>query len=169
MALNYTAPAYIGGAILSAYIFERYELKKTFKIGLIIAIIFTIIGRLGFLFYLEIVQDRMYGNKEAVQLLQTHVKDADSFYGDHLTIAAYLKYYLQGHPDTDIALPSRFSQYDMWRKENFLKDGLVLTTDKEEIRLKNLYNEVNLIDSLTLQKGFNGQKSLYIYRVSGVK
>lgn len=169
MALNYTAPAYIGGAILSAYIFEHYELKKTFKIGLIIALILTIIGRLGFLFYLEIVQDRMYGNKEAVQLLQTHVNDGDSFYGDHLTIAAYLKYYLQDHPDTDIAVPSRFSQYDMWRKEDFLKDGLVLTIDPQEARLKDVYKEVNLIDSLKLKKGFNSKKTLYIYRVSGVK
>ncbi|MCD6433578.1 MAG: glycosyltransferase family 39 protein, partial [Sulfurimonas sp.] len=146
MELNFGAPAYVGGAILTSYIFTTYKLKKTFKIGLAIALVFTIIGRIAFLTHLEVVQDRMYGNREAVQLLQTHAKDGDSFYGDHLTIAAYLKYYLKNHPDTDIALKTRFSQYDMWREDNFLKDGLVLTTDPKEQRLKKLYNSVKLID-----------------------
>ena len=169
MELNYTAPAYIAGAILTAYIFEHYKLVKTFKIGLIIAIVLTLIGRFGFLFYLEIVQDRMYGNREAVQLLQTHAKEGDSFYGDHLTIAAYLKYYLKDYPDTDLALVSRFSQYDMWREQNFLKDGLVLTTNPELKRLKSLYHNAKLIDTLTVKKGIKKTKTLYIYRVTNKK
>ncbi|WP_415395861.1 ArnT family glycosyltransferase [Sulfurimonas sp. CS5] len=169
MELNYTAPAYISGAILTAYIFEHYKLVRLFKVGLIIAIILTIIGRFGFLFYLEIVQDRMYGNKEAVQLLQTHVKEGDSFYGDHLTMAAYLKYYLKGHPDTDVAPKNRFSQYDMWREKDYLKNGLVLTRDPELKRLKALYNDVELVDSITVKKGITKTKTLYIYRVSNVK
>jgi 4-amino-4-deoxy-L-arabinose transferase-like glycosyltransferase len=169
MALNYAAPAYVGGAILTAYIFEHYKLKKTFKVGLIIALLLTVIGRIAFMFYLEVVQERMYGNKEAVQLLQTHAKNGDSFYGDHLTIAAYLKYYLKGHPDTDIALPTRFSQYDMWRKDDFLKNGLVLTREPEDIRLKQLYTKVKLVDSLTVKKGLKDKKTLYIYRVTDAK
>jgi hypothetical protein len=169
MELNYTAPAYITGAILTAYIFEYYKLVKTFKVGLIIAIVLTIIGRIGFLFFLEVVQDRMYGNKEAVELVQTYAKDDDSFYGDHLTIAAYLKYYLKGHPDTDLALPSRFSQYDMWRKKDYLKDGLILTTDPELKRLNTLYKNVALTDTLTVKKGIKKTKTFYIYRVSSVK
>ncbi|WP_294962309.1 glycosyltransferase family 39 protein [Sulfurimonas sp.] len=169
MELNYTAPAYISGAILTAYIFEHYKLVKTFKVGLIIAIVLTIIGRFGFLFYLEVLQDRMYGNREAVQLLQTHVKEGDSFYADHLTMAAYLKYYLKGHPDTDLAVASRFSQYDMWRQNDFLKDGLVLTRDPEINRLNTRYNNVELIDTLTVKKGINKTKTLFIYRVSNVK
>jgi 4-amino-4-deoxy-L-arabinose transferase-like glycosyltransferase len=169
MALNYSAPAYISGAILTAYMFEHYKLVKLFKIGLMIAIIFTVLGRFGFLFYLEVVQDRMYGNKEAVQLLQTHVKEGDSFYGDHLTIAAYLKYYLKGHPQTDVAPKSRFSQYDMWRENDYLKNGLVLTRDPEIQRLEALYNDVKLVDTLTVNKGITKTKTLYIYRVSNVK
>jgi 4-amino-4-deoxy-L-arabinose transferase-like glycosyltransferase len=169
MELNYTAPAFISGAILTAYIFEHYKLVKTFKVGLIIAIILTIIGRFGFLFYLEVVQDRMYGNREAVQLLQTHAKEGDSFYADHLTMAAYLKYYLKGHPDTDLAVASRFSQYDMWREKEFLRDGLVLTRDPEIKRLETLYSEVELVDTLTVKKGIKKTKTLFIYRVSNVK
>jgi len=169
MALNYSAPAYISGAILTAYIFERYKLVKTFKVGLIIAIIFTILGRFGFLFYLEVVQERMHGNKEAVELLQTHAKESDSFYGDHLTMAAYLKYYLKGYPDTDVAPKSRFSQYDMWREKDYLKDGLVITRDPELKRLQTLYNEVKLVDTYTTKKGISKTKTLYIYRVTDAK
>lgn len=169
MELNYSAPAYIGGAILTAYIFDHYKLVKTFKIGLAIALILTIIGRFGFLFYLEIVQDRMYANKEAVELLQRYAQKDDSFYGDHLTMAAYLKYYLKGHPDTDVAPASRFSQYDMWRKKDFLKNGLILTRDPEQIRLELLYKDVKLIDTLTVKKGLNNEKTLYIYRVTDIK
>lgn len=169
MALNYSAPAYISGAILTAYIFEKYNFKKTFKIGLIIAIVMSIIGRFMFMFYLEVVQERMYGNKEAVQLVQTHAKESDSFYGDHLTMAAYLKYYLKGYPDADVAPVSRFSQYDMWREKDYLKDGLVLTRDPEEIRLKELYNEVELVDTLIAKSGISKTKTLYIYRVGDAK
>ncbi|MBU0721696.1 glycosyltransferase family 39 protein [bacterium] len=169
MALNYTAPAYVGGAILSAYIFTHYRLVKTFKIALMIAITFTLMGRIGFMFYLEVVQDRMYGNKEAVKLLQKYVKEEDRLYGDHLTMAAYLKYYLKGHPDTDVVPQSRFSQYDMWRKDDYLQDGLVLTRDPEHIRLSELYKEVKLLETLTVKKGLHGEKTLYIYRVGDVK
>ena len=169
MALNYSAPAYISGTILTAYIFQPYKLVKAFKIGLIIAIIFTVLGRFGFLFFLEVVQERMDGNREAVQLLQTHTKKGDSFYGDHLTMAAYLKYYLKGHPDTDVAPKSRFSQYDMWREKEYLKNGLVLTRDPELERLKSLYNDVKLVDTFTTKKGITKTKTLYIYRVSDVK
>jgi len=169
MALNYSAPAYISGAILTAYIFEHYKLVKAFKIGLIIAIIFTVLGRIGFVFFLEVVQERMDGNREAVQLLQTHVKEGDSFYGDHLTMSAYLKYYLDGYPETDIAPKSRFSQYDMWRDKDYLKDGLVLTRDPELKRLEALYTDVKLVDTFTTKKGIDKTKTLYIYRVANVK
>jgi len=169
MELNYTAPAYVAGTILTAYIFSKYELNKTFKIGLIIALFFTILGRILFITNLEIVQDRMYGNKQAVKLLATYAKKGDHFYGDHLTIAALLKYYLPNHPDTDLALPSRFSQYDMWRKKDYLKDGLVLTRDKENKRLKKEYKDVVLLNTLTVKKGLHGSKTFYIYRVAKAK
>ncbi|WP_321778214.1 glycosyltransferase family 39 protein [Sulfurimonas sp.] len=165
MGLNYAAPMYIGGVILLSYIISKYEFKKAYKIGLIIAITFSIIGRIGFMFFLEIVQDRMYGNKEAVHLVQTYAKDGDAFYGDHLTIAAYLKYYLKNHPDTDLALRSRFSQYDMWREKDYLKNGLVLTQDPVEGQLKAKYHEVKLLDSISFQRGIDRTKTFYIYRV----
>ncbi|MBU0632687.1 glycosyltransferase family 39 protein [bacterium] len=165
MALNYGAPAYIGAAVLLALIISKYELKKIFKIGLLIALTFTLIGRVAFLFFLPIVQERMYGNKEAVKLLAEYAKEGDSFYGDHLTTAAYLTYYLPNHPDADLALPSRFSQYDMWRKKDPLKDGLVLTREPEEKRLHKVYKDVKLVDTLTVKNGLKSTKTFHIYRV----
>ena len=165
MALNYSAPAYIGAAVLLAVIISKYELRKTFKAGLIVALIFTILGRVAFLFFLPYVQERMYGNKEAVKLLATHAKEGDSFYGDHLTIAAYLTYYLPNHPDADLALPSRYSQYDMWRKKDYLKDGLVLTREAEDARLKQIYKDVREVDTLTVKNGVHSTKTFHIYRV----
>ena len=122
MMLNYTAPAYIGGTILLAILISKYELKKTFKAGVILALFITISARVAFLFYLPYIQERMYGNKEAVELLAKYAKATDSFYSDHLTMAAYLKYYLPNHPDTDVAYPTRYSQYDMWREKDYLKN-----------------------------------------------
>jgi len=57
----------------------------------------------------------------------------------------------------------------MWREDDFLKDGLVLTRDPEEVRLSALYNDIKLIDSITVKKGIKGEKTLYIYRVTNVK
>lgn len=165
MALNYAAPAYVGAVILLAYIISKHQLQKSFKIGLIIALLLTFIGRFGILFYLEIFQDRMYGNKEAVALVQKHAQEGDTFYGDHLTIAALLKYYLKAKPETDLALKSRFSQYDMWRKNASLQDGLILTTNPEEKRLREVYKEVELLETLEVQKGLHGTKTFYMYRV----
>ena len=57
----------------------------------------------------------------------------------------------------------------MWREKDFLKNGLVLTRDPEEIRLNQLYNNVTLVDSLTVNKGLKDKKTLYIYRVKDAK
>lgn len=169
MELNFAAPAYISGAILSAYIFSKYELHKTFKVGLTIAIFSTIIGRVAFITHLEIVQDRMYGNKEAVKLVESLTQKGDYFYGDHLTTTSYLQYYLPNHPNTDLALPNRYSQYDMWRKKDYLHNGLVLSMDDADTRLTQLYTNVKLLKTLSVKRGTHGTKTFYIYRVADAK
>ncbi len=164
--LNYTAPAYIGAAVILAYIFRQYRLKKTFKVGIIIALTLSIIARVALVTHLEVVQDRMYGNKEAIALLQSHAKKSDAFYGDHLTIAALMQFYLPNHPDTQIYTRTRFSQYDMWRKDKRAKDGLYLTRDPMEDELSKIFSSVTLVDKISLKKGINATKTFYIYRVS---
>ncbi len=169
MELDWIAPAYIGGTVLLAIIISRYKLIRTFKIGLIIALIFTILGRVGLMFFLPVVQDRMYGNKQAVKLLESYAKKGDSFYGDSLTTAAYLKFYLPHHPHTQLATPSRYSQYNMWRKKGYLHNGLVLTMEPMSYYLKKEYKHVKLLKTLTLQRGLHKTKTFYIYRVTSSK
>ena len=164
MGLNFDAPAYIAGTILVAYVVREYNLKKLFKIGLIIALIFTILGRYLFLFHLDIIRKEMYKSDEIFHRVATFAKPGDHFYGDHLAIAAYLKYYLPGHPDTDVATHSRYSQYDMWRKKDFLHDGLVVMRNhRKDAQLKKLYKHVKLIDTnVVIPK----RRVFYTYRVS---
>ncbi len=171
MELNFSAPAYIGGAIITAFVFNSYNMQKTFKIGLFVALFFTLVARVLFITNLEVIQDRMYGKREAVHTLQSFAKKDDAFYGDHLTLAAYLKYYLPHHPDTDVLTPTRFSQYDMWRKKEYLKNGLVLAKDDELIQLKKLYEDVELLKTINIKIGFGGKKTntMYIYRVTNPK
>ena len=167
MAPSYSAPAYIGGAILLAIIFKRYELKKSFKIGLIIAIFFTLAVRTAMLTNLPDLQRFMYKSKEIVQRFYSHAKPGDKLYGAHLTTAAYIKFFVPSHPDTDVAIDSRYSYYDMVRdKENWHKDGLVLCrNDKREAELKKYYNNVELIDTYRVLP----KRVFYTYRVSNPK
>ena len=159
MELNYTAPIYIGGAILTAYIFDHQKLHKTFKVGLAIAIVITLIGRYLLMFHLDVIQKRMYANKESVKLLETYLKDGDAVYGGYLTTASHLRYYLDSHPEADVVVPTRFSQYNMWRKEDYLKDGLVLTKDPKLEVLKKKYNSVKVVDIWTVNKGVKGERT----------
>ncbi|MEA1982258.1 MAG: glycosyltransferase family 39 protein [Campylobacterota bacterium] len=150
MGLNYGAPAYVGGVIFVSYIITQYDLKKSFKVGLIIAIVLSLIGRVAMFFFLDKVQERMYASDKIVERFATHIKEGDKLYGDHLTIAAYIKYYLPEHPDTDVAINSRYSHYDM-KREKWHEDGLVLCREKHrENELKQYYKNVKLIDTHVL-------------------
>jgi len=167
MAPSYSAPAYIGGAIILAYIFQKYEMKKTFKIGLGIALFFTITVRVLMITNLPDLQRFMYKTEDIVARFYTHAQPGDKFYGAHLTTAAYIKFYLPNHPDTDVAIDSRFSYYDMIRnKEEWHKDGLVLCRNsKREKELKKYYKNVELIDTYEVLKN----RIFYTYRVSNPK
>jgi len=166
MGLNYGAPAYVGGVIFVAIMISKHELKKTLKIGLAIAITLSLIGRIAMLFFLDKIQERMYASDKIVERFSTHIKEGDSLYGDHLTIAAYIKYYLANHPDTDVAIDSRYSHYDMER-EVWHKDGLVLSREaNREGSLKKYYENVELIDTYEL---IEGVRTFRTYRVSNPK
>jgi len=164
MAPSYGAPAYIGGAVLLAVIISKYDLQRSFKVGLIIAIVLTAIVRLALMTHLAELQRFMYQTEEVVAQFHTHAKEGDHFYGAHLTTAAYLKYYLPGHPDTDVGIDDRFSQYDMWREENSYKNGLVLCRNhKRYHELKKYYKDVELIDTYVVVPD---KRIFYTYRVS---
>lgn len=169
MELNYTAPAYIGGTLLVAWLVTTYGLRKSYIAGIALALFLSIVARIGLLFWLEVVQDRMYGNEEAVALLQEHKEPGDAFYAGHLTTAALLTYYLPNHPPARIPTPTRFSQYDMWEKEAPLKNGLYLSVDPMEDALKECFYRVSLVDTLVVPRGIDNSKTFYIYRVTDAK
>ncbi|MDF1879530.1 glycosyltransferase family 39 protein [Sulfurimonas sp. SAG-AH-194-C20] len=167
MAPSYSAPAYIGGAILLSIIFKKYELKKSFTIGLAIAIFFTVLVRTVLITHLPELQRFMYKTENVVDRFYTYAKEGDHFYGAHLTTAAYMKFYLPNHPDTDIAIDSRYSYYDMVRDENtWHQNGLVLCRNKKrEAQLKKYYKNVELIDTYKVWE----KRTFYTYRVSNPK
>jgi 4-amino-4-deoxy-L-arabinose transferase-like glycosyltransferase len=169
MELNYTAPAYIGGTLLVAWVVRVRGLKKSYIAGIILALFLSLVARVGLLFWLEVVQDRMYGNKEAVALLQKHIRPNDAFYAGHLTTAALLTYYLPKHPSSRIATPTRFSQYDMWETGAPLKNGLYLSVDPEQEQLEKRFNRVSLVDTLVVPRGIGKTKTFYIYRVADAR
>lgn len=163
--LNYTAPAYISGTILTAYGLSRDNMKKTFVAGIAAALLLSLVARIGLLFWLEIVQDRMYGNKEAAALLQTHRQPGDALYANHLTTAALLTYYTPDHSPVRIPTPSRYSQYDMWDDGAPYTEGLYLAYEPMEKALRKVFLSVALVDTLTVPRGIDREKTFYIYRV----
>ncbi len=169
MELNYTAPAYVGGSILLALIFEEKRLKSLFKIGLALALSLTLIVRILFITHLEILQDRMYGNKEAIALLEPYRKTNDSIYGDHLSTTALLQYYLPDHPASDVLTQSRYSQYDLWRSSGTFKEGLFLGRNDYSAELSSMFETVQLLQTLEIPYGFDKIKTFYIYRVANAK
>jgi hypothetical protein len=165
MGLNYGAPAYVSGVIFVAYVISKYNLQKALKVGLLIALFFSLLGRVAFLFFLDKVQERMYASDAIVERFATHIREGDALYGDHLTIAAYINYYVPSHPTTDVGTDDRFSQYDMWRDaKEWHKDGLVLTRNtRRDENLKKYYKNVELIDTYEV---IPNKRVFYTYRVS---
>lgn len=167
--LNYTAPAYISGTVLVAYLLSKRQMRKTFYAGVAVAIALSLIARAALLWWLPVVQDRMYGNKEAVSMLDRHRNKDDALYANHLTLAALVTYYTLDHPDVRIPTPTRFSQYNMWDDGRPYRPGLYLAYEPMQTQLGKRFEDISLVDTLTLQRGLKGTKTFYLYRVSAAK
>ena len=164
--LNYTAPAYVSGAVLTAYFLASRGMKKTFVAGVAVALFLSLAARAALLFWLPVVQDRMYGNKEAVAMLERHRRAGDALYAYHLTLAALTTYYAPGHPAVRIPTPTRFSQYDMWDDGTPYAPGLYLSDGEMADALQKRFGRVDLVDTLTVQRGLHGTKTYRLYRVA---
>ena len=163
--LNYTAPAYVSGTVLTAYVLYEHRMKKTFYAGIAVALFLSLVARAGLLFWLPVVQDRMYGNKEAVAMLERHRNTGDALYSDHLTMAALITYYTHDHADVRIPTPTRYSQYDMWDDGSALRPGLYLSDGNMSRELAKVFTYTNVVDTMRVQKGLHGTKTFYLYRV----
>lgn len=164
--LNYVAPAYIGGTVITAVFMRERRMKRTFYAGIAVALFFSLAARAALLWWLPVVQDRMYGNKEAVAMLNAHRKPTDELYANHLTLAALVSFYSPDHPAARIPTRTRFSQYDMWEAGAPFGEGLYLSYEPMEGALERRFESVTLIDTLEVQRGRDGTKSFYLYRVA---
>ena len=167
--LNYTAPAYISGTVLTAYFLASRGMKKTFVAGVALALFLSLAARAALLWWLPVVQDRMYGNKEAVAMLDRHRHADDALYADHLTLAALITYYSPERPEVRIPTPTRYSQYDMWDDGTPYRPGLYLASEPMEKKLRMRFGRIECIDTLTVQRGLHGTKTYSLYRVADPK
>jgi 4-amino-4-deoxy-L-arabinose transferase-like glycosyltransferase len=164
--LNYTAPAYISGTVLTAYVLAARGMKRTLYAGVAVALFLSLTARAGLLFWLPVVQDRMYGNKEAVAMLERHRQNGDALYAGHLTMAALLTYYTADHAPVRIPTRTRFSQYDLWDDGTPYRGGLYLAGNDRSRLIEETFQDVTLLETKTLQRGLDGTKTYYLYRVA---
>jgi hypothetical protein len=142
-------------------------MKKTLYAGVAVALFLSLVARAGLLFWLPVVQDRMYGNKEAVAMLERHRNADDALYANHLAIAALVTYYTPDHAPVRIPTPTRYSQYDMWDDGAPYREGLYLAPEDKAALLAERFEHVALLDTLTVRRGLKRTKTYYLYRVSG--
>ncbi|MEJ2467802.1 MAG: hypothetical protein P8Y51_01805 [Campylobacterales bacterium] len=140
-------------------------MKRTFYAGVAVALFLSLVARAALLFWLPVVQDRMYGNKEAVAMLERHRKNDDALYADHLTMAALITYYSTDHAPVRIPTKTRFSQYDLWDDGSPYRGGLYLAHDDRSRLLEAAFQDVTLLETETRQRGLKGTKTYYLYRV----
>ncbi len=163
--LNYSAPAYISATVLCALWFRERQSRRLLIVGIAIALTLTVVARSALMFYLPVVQDRMYGNKEAVDMMNRHRESSDALYSSHLTTASLITYYSPDHPSVRIPTRTRFSQYDMWDNGTPYGAGLYLSDGDMIERLKNVFDSVVLTDKLSVKIKGGKYKSFYLYRV----
>lgn len=171
MELNWIIPAFIAGTVLIAAAIIKYNMKKSYKYGLIFSIVLTLILKISPILPVPPslnIAERLLGYEEAVKIAQAYVKEGDIIYSDHLTTASMLTFYLKGHPPVHINVPSRFSQYTIWDKEDgydgFDKEILYIGGKDWLKPFQERYKEV-ITEGIVRVKPFNAkEKILYIYR-----
>ena len=170
MEINYAAPIYLTATLLNAtfflHVYARPRFKALLHYSLLFALLLSLGARYAMMFKLIYVQDRMVGFKEAVSRLEHHIKEGDAFYGNHLTTAALLSYYLHDHPDADVGIDSRFSQYDLWRQNSAYPSGLFLSYEPIESALSKHFSTYSVVDTYPVYKGSKLFKTFYVYRVN---
>lgn len=171
MELNWIIPAFISSIVLIGYAIAKYNMKKTFKYGIIFSVVLVIILKfapvLPFPAHLNIAE-RLIGYKEAIVQFEKYVKEGDLIFSDHLTTASMLTFYLPDHPLTHINVPSRFSQYTIWDKAdgifNYDKEGVYFGKEDAFDFLKEKYSSVIPLEVIKVTPYNAFEKTFYVYR-----
>ncbi len=170
MQLNWAAPAFVAAAIIVALYIEKFGLKKSFRWGIAVALLFSMLIKFPALFYLPPhlnIHYKLFGYKEAAHFIEKIKEDSDRVYADHLTRASILSYYLPSHPYVSIPTLSRISQYTLWDKnqKTDLASGIYLSKDERIKELKKVFKDAYLIKKFRAEKEGLKPKDFYIYRV----
>ncbi len=167
----FVIPAFISSIILIGYAVAKYNMKKTFKYGIIFSLVLVVILKLApvlpFPAHLNIAE-RLIGYKEAVIQFEKYIKDDDLIFSNHLTTASMLTFYLPEHPLTHINVPSRFSQYTIWDETdgifNYDKEGVYFGKDDAYNFLKEKYSSVIPLEVIKVTPYNAFEKTFYVYR-----
>lgn len=171
MELNWVIPAFIGTLVLIGYMIIKYNMKKTFKYGLILSIILVVLLKFSPILPVPAqfnIAERLIGYKEAVLMLEKYIKKDDLIFSDHLTTASMISFYLKEHTNAHINVPSRFSQYTIWDKEDgifdYNKEGVYFGMKNMFDYLSEKYSKVILLDTITITPYNAYEKTFYVIR-----
>ena len=169
MELNWVAMAFLAGTLIVADYVVRRRLYKTFWLGLGLAVLLDVAIKFPLALPLPPawnIQHRLDGFREASMELLRYRQPGDALYGDYLTTASILSFYAPGHPDATVPTASRFSQYDLWRKEGLAPSGpgLYLATAHKGSELKAACRTSRLLETYVYHFEDSGTKTFYLYR-----
>ncbi|MGZ8547650.1 MAG: ArnT family glycosyltransferase [Sulfuricurvum sp.] len=168
MELNWVAPAFASASIVVGYFIAKYDMKKTFIVGMIISLLAGGIMRFPLFFGLEGARNphnRLFGQEELAKHLEhfTH----ENIYTDYLTMASALTYYLK--KEVYIPTQTRKSQFDTWQQgyDFGSKPGIYVARESGKLdELKTIWSHAILIEEYTVHKKGFKDKTYYIYKVS---
>ncbi len=176
MELNWIIVAFMAGGVLTAIAAVEYDMKRTFKYGCILALVISVLFRL--MPFLPLPENlsysyRLYGYKEAVEYVNKLLGPDDVIFSDHLTTASLLHFY-SDRRDVYIPVDSRFSQFDIWHKQELdepylAKSGYYVGKSDRGAELATKYDNVTLIEHLDIQLENGANQQFYVYKVEARK
>ncbi|TDT69111.1 dolichyl-phosphate-mannose-protein mannosyltransferase [Hypnocyclicus thermotrophus] len=167
---NWTAPAYISGAIFLAYFYVKNNMKKTLKGAIIFTVI--VVGLVKTPEFIPILP-------KPIKILQYRLKGFDTVYKgldkkinlknyEYLLIDSYhgseIAYYLNMPKKTYILDSTRFSQYDLWKKDlkHPIKRAIYIGKINFKEKLEKRFSKVNLLQKLNYRNDLI-KKEYFVY------
>ena len=170
MQLNWAAPAYLTAIPLLAGWIVRQQRQNWAKAGLALALIMAIILRWPVQIGLPPkwnIQNRIFGNEQAVSAISQARRPGDMLFADDLIRAALVQFYVPDHARVMIPTQTRYSEYTRWDQGTDWTQlhGIYLAKDDRLAELVQVFGQAQLEQVfVAMQPGFR-QEKFFIYRV----
>jgi len=172
--VNWPAPAYITATVILAYYIDKFEYKKLYRAGLLIAVILLVIVRFPMLIpgfpEESILLNKFAGYNKIYAHAGEYIEQDEIILSDSYQNAAIAEYYLPGKPEVYIITKSRISNYNYWSKEikEKIKNGRVkaavfIGQQKPVAELKRYFENVKRENVITYD-GKNIVRNYFIYK-----